>query len=88
MNNPMQMLNQMMSLQVQTKMNQLMTQLGQQNPQAMQFLNQLKQNNGDVLSVYKQMRNNMNDQQFGDLLNKARQMGYPEEILQQAQQIK
>lgn len=62
--------------------------MNQLNPQAVQFLNQLKQNNGDIVGVYKQMRNNMSDEQFGKLLNTARQMGYPEEILQQAQQIR
>lgn len=84
----MDILNQMMTKAVQSKMNNIYTKLSQNNPGLYQMLRQISQNKGDMLGVYKEMRNKMSDEQFGALLNTARQMGYPEEVLAQAQQIR
>ena len=63
-------------------------QLQKQNPQMYQLLNQAKQNNVNPNDLFRQLTQNYTPQQMQNLFSNAQQMGFPNEILQQLQNLK
>lgn len=46
-----------------------------------QAVNQLRQNNGNPIELFKQVTNKYSPEQMNNLFNRAKQMGVPENIL-------
>ena len=66
----------------------LMTQLQSKNPQMANQIQQAMNNGTNPQMLMKQMMGNMNNNQMQAVLNQARQMGVPDEILNQIQNTK
>ena len=65
-----------------------MTQLQSKNPQMANQIQQAMNNGTNPQMLMKQMMGNMNNNQMQAVLNQARQMGVPDEILNQIQNTK
>lgn len=65
-----------------------MTQLQSKNPQMANQIQQAMNNGTNPQMLMKQMMGNMNNNQMQGVLNQARQMGVPDEILNQIQNTK
>ena len=65
-----------------------MEQLQTKNPQAFQMINQAKNSGANPQQLIKQLVGNVNPQQMQQVLNQAKQMGVPDVILSQVQNIK
>ena len=65
-----------------------MTQLQSKNPQMANQIQQSMNNGTNPQMLMKQMMGNMNNNQMQAVLNQARQMGVPDEILNQIQNTK
>ena len=46
-----------------------------------QVVNQLRQNNGNPMDLFKQVTNKYSPEQINSLFNRAKQMGVPENVL-------
>lgn len=62
-----------------------MTQLQSKNPQMANQIQQAMNNGTNPQMLMKQMMGNVNNQQMQGVLNQARQMGVPDEVLNQIQ---
>ena len=62
-----------------------MNQLKTRNPQAFQIVEQARNNNGNPMDLFKQMTSNYTPEQMDSLFSKAKQMGIPDDVLQQVQ---
>lgn len=69
-------------------MNMLMGQLQGKNPQGFQMLNQMMNNGANPQNIIKQMLGNTNSSQFQQIMQQAKQMGCPDNILSQIQNMK
>lgn len=65
-----------------------MTQLQSKNPQMANQIQQAMNNGTNPQMLMKQMMGNMNNTQMQGVLNQARQMGVPDEVLNQIQNTK
>lgn len=69
--------------------NQIITMLTNQlmnaNPQMYQFIEQARKNNGDPIQIFNQITSNFTPEQMSGLLGRARQMGIPNEVLNNIQ---
>lgn len=65
-----------------------MQQIQSQNPQGFQILNQAMNNGTNPMQLIKQVMSNVSSQQMQDIMTQAKQLGVPDEILQQMQNIK
>lgn len=65
-----------------------MTQLQSKNPQMANQIQQAMNNGTNPQMLMKQMMGNVNNQQMQGVLNQARQMGVPDEVLNQIQNTK
>lgn len=65
-----------------------MTQLQSRNPQMASQIQQAMNNGTNPQILMKQMMGNMNNTQMQGVLNQARQMGVPDEVLNQIQNTK
>ena len=63
----------------------LMNQIRVRNPQAFQFLEQAQKNQSNPMDILKQITNGYSPEQMSGLLGKAKQMGVPDNILEQIQ---
>lgn len=75
------MINQMM----QGKIQNLMNQLQQRNPQMFQMLEQVKQNDSNPIDLLKQVTGNYTPQQMQNFYMIAQNMGFPNEVLSEIQ---
>lgn len=50
-----------------------------------QVVNQIKQNNGNPMDLFKQVTSKYTPEQMDSLFNRAKQMGVPDDVLEQAQ---
>lgn len=55
------------------------------NPQMFQTINQAMQNKDNPMELFKQVTNGYSPQQMNSLMTQARNMGFPNEILEQVQ---
>lgn len=55
------------------------------NPQMYQFIEQARKNNGDPIQIFNQITSNFTPEQMSGLLGRARQMGIPNEVLNNIQ---
>lgn len=62
-----------------------MNQLKIKSPQAFQIVNQARNNNSNPLDLFKQITKDYTPEQMDNLFNRAKQMGVPEEALNQLQ---
>ena len=53
------------------------------NPQVFQMVEQARKNNGNPLDMFKQITNNYKPEQLNMLFDRAKQMGVPEEYINQ-----
>lgn len=53
------------------------------NPQVFQMVEQARKNNGDPLNMFKQITSNYKPEQLNVLFDRAKQMGVPEEYINQ-----
>ena len=53
------------------------------NPQLFQVVEQARKNNGDPLAMFKQLTNQYKPEQLNLLFDRAKQMGIPEEYINQ-----
>ena len=58
------------------------------NPQDYQRINQMMQNNANPLNLIQQLVSNSNAPQMQNILGQAKQMGVPDNVLSQIQNIK
>jgi len=63
----------------------LMNQLKAKNPQMYQMIEQARQGNADPMQLFKQVTNGYTPEDMNNLYSKAKQMGFPEDALQQIQ---
>ena len=64
-----------------------MNQLQSKNPQAFQMINQARSSGANPQDFMKQMMGNVSPQDMQQVLVQAKQMGVPDEVLQQVQNI-
>ena len=69
-------------------MTMLMGQLKIKNPQMYQMLNQGMQNNVNPMELFNQVTKGYSKEQMDNLINQAKSMGFPTEILDQVQNQK
>lgn len=69
-------------------MKMLMGQLQSRNPQMASQISQAMQSGTNPQSLMKQMMSNMDNNQIQNALNQAKQIGVPDNILKQMQNIK
>lgn len=65
-----------------------MGQLQTRNPQMASQIQQAMNNGSNPQSLMKQMMGNMNNNQIQNVMNQARSMGVPDNVLSQIQNIK
>lgn len=53
------------------------------NPQVFQLIDQARRNNGNPIDMFKQATNGYRPEQLENIFNKAKQMGVPEEYINQ-----
>lgn len=75
-------------MQMNMLIQMLMNKLQAQNPQGYKTIRELMQSNGDPRSLVKQRMNGMNAEERQNILNGAKQLGAPNEILSQIQNMK
>ena len=63
----------------------MLNQLKQKNPQMFQMVDTAMKNNGNPMEIFKQVTNNYSPEQMQSFLERAKKMGIPDEVLQQAQ---
>ena len=66
-------------------MTMLMNQLKMKNPQMFQMLNKAMQNGGNPMEMFKQMTATYTPEQMDSLMAQARNMGFPDEVLNEVQ---
>ena len=66
----------------------LMNQLQSFNPQGYQFINQMMIGGANPQNIIKQMIGNSNNNDMQGILKKAKQLGVPDNILSQIQNMK
>lgn len=64
-----------------------MSQLQSKNPQAYQMINQARNSGANPQDFMKQMMGNVNSQDMQQILTQAKQLGVPDEVLQQVQNM-
>ena len=62
-----------------------MNQLKAKNPQMFQVVNQARNSNGNPMDFFKQVTNGYSPEQMNNLFARAKQMGVPDDVLQQLQ---
>ena len=72
----------------QMLMNMLMSKLQMQNPQQANQLKQMMNSGGNPQDILKQMIGNSNASQMEQILNIGKQMGVPDNVLNQVQNMK
>ena len=72
----------------QMLMNMLMSRLQAQNPQQANQLKQMMSNGSNPQDILKQIMTNSNSSQVEQILNMGKQMGVPDDVLNQIQNIK
>lgn len=65
----------------------LMNQLKIKNPKMFQMIDQARQNQDNPMELFKQVTNGYSPEQMTNLINQARNMGFPENVLEQVQGI-
>lgn len=68
-------------------MQMLMSQLQAKNPQAFQIINNAKNSGTNPQEFMKQMMNGVSPEQMQNVLTQAKNMGVPDEVLKQVQNI-
>ena len=66
-------------------MTMLMNQLKMKNPQMFQVLNNAMKNGGNPMEMFKQMTSNYTPEQMNNLMTQAKNMGFPDDILNEVQ---
>ena len=69
-------------------MNMLMSQLKAKNPQAFQLIEQAQKNQSNPKELFNQITSSYSPNQMQELINKARNFGVPEEIINQVSMSK
>lgn len=69
-------------------MNMMMCQLQSRNPQMFQMINTARNNGTNPQSMLKQMMGKMSPQQMQGVMQQAKSMGCPDNILSQIQNLK
>lgn len=69
-------------------MNMMMGQLQSRNPQMFQMINMARNNGTNPQSMLKQMMGKMSPQQMQGVMQQAKSMGCPDNILSQIQNLK
>ena len=68
--------------------NMLMSRLQSKNPQGFQMIQQAMSNGGNPQVMLQQLKSKTQPEQMQSILNQAKQMGCPENILAQIQNMK
>lgn len=68
-------------------MQMLMSQLQAKNPQAFQIINNAKNSGANPQEFMKQMMNGVSPEQMQNILSQAKNMGVPDEVLKQVQNM-
>lgn len=66
----------------------MMNQLKMKQPQMFQLVEQARKNQSNPMEMFKDVTKNYTPEQMDNLINRARQFGIPEEVLQQVQSQK
>ena len=66
----------------------MMNQLKMKQPQMFQLIEQARKNQSNPMEMFKDVTKNYTPEQMDNLINRARQFGIPEEVLQQIQNKK
>lgn len=61
----------------------LMNQMKMKNPQVFQIVEQARRSNGNPIELFKQVTNGYKPEQIEGIFNRAKQMGVPEEYINQ-----
>ena len=61
----------------------LMNQMKMKNPQVFQIVEQARRSNGNPIELFKQATNGYKPEQIEGIFNRAKQMGVPEEYINQ-----
>lgn len=69
-------------------MSMLMNQLRGKNPQMFQIINQAQNNGVNPQDMLKQMMGGIDTQQMQNIMQQAKQMGCPDNVLSQLQNLK
>ena len=56
------------------------------NPQVFQVIEQARKNNGNPMEMFKQITNGYKPEQLNNLFDRAKQMGIPEEYINQVKE--
>lgn len=63
----------------------LTNQIKSRYPQAFQMVEQMRRNNGNPMELFKQVTGNFTPEQMNGFFTQAKNIGFPQELLQQVQ---